>query len=101
MKKFKDLKFKPHQTGTGLHALIFFKNGYGVSVVRFELVGGLGGFGFGYGSYTSNESEWELAVLFGNKDSWDLTYNTPITEDVMGHLSENEVSEVMLKVQEL
>ena len=94
MKQFKDLEFKPHQTGHGLHALIFFKNGYGVSVVRFEL-------SFGYGSYTDNEDEWELAVLFGNKDSWELTYSTPITEDVMGHLSENEVSEVMLKVQKL
>ncbi len=94
MKQFKDLKFKPHQTGTGLHALIFFKNGYGVSVVRFELAGG-----FGYGSYTNNESEWELAVLFGNKNSWEISYNTPITDDVMGYLSEEKVTDVMLRVQ--
>ncbi len=96
MKQFKDLEFKPHQTGNGKHGLMFFKNGYGVSVVRFELVGG-----FGYGSYTSNESEWELAVLKGTKDDWDLTYDTPITEEVMGYLSEKEVTDVMIRIQQL
>ena len=96
MKQFKDLEFKPHLSGIGKHALMFFKNGYGVSVVRFELMGG-----FGYGSYTNNESEWELAVLFGNKDAWDITYNTPITDDVMGYQSNEQVTETMKKVQKL
>ncbi len=46
MKQFKDLEFKPHTAGSGTQGLSFFKNGYGVSVVRFELMGG-----FGYGSF--------------------------------------------------
>lgn len=94
MKNFKDLEFKTHQTGEGQQATMMFENGYGVSVVRFKVMGR-------YGSYTSNESEWELAVLKGDEKEWSLTYETPITDDVMGHLSEEEVSEVMQKVQEL
>ena len=37
MKTFKNLKFEPHTTGEGLSAKLFFKNGYGVSVVRFKM----------------------------------------------------------------
>lgn len=70
MKTFKDLEFKPHTTGEGLHGLLFFPNGYGISVVRFKLSHGR------YGSYTDNENEWEVAILFGNVESWELTYNT-------------------------
>ena len=36
MKSFKDIEFKPHKYGEGLHGLIFFENGYGVSVVRYK-----------------------------------------------------------------
>ena len=36
MKSFKDIEFKPHSFGEGLHGLIFFDNGYGLSVVRFK-----------------------------------------------------------------
>ena len=55
----------------------------------------------GYGSYTRNDSEWELAVLKGNEEEWNLTYDTPITDDVIGHLCEDEVTEIMKQVQEL
>ena len=96
MKTFKDLVFNPHSNCDGIQAKIFFPNGYGVSVVRFKLPGG-----FGYGSYTSNESEWELAVLEGTEKDWGLTYNTPITNDVLGHLSADDVTDVMAKVQSL
>lgn len=95
MKTFKDLVFKPHTAGQGLRATCFFDNGYGVSVVRFKLPS------FGYGSYTSNENEWELAVLFGDENNWELTYNTPVTDDVMGHLTNEEVTEIMKQVQKL
>jgi len=94
MKKFEDLKFKPHQTGEGKQGLLFFENGYGVSVVRFKL-------SFGYGSYTNNEDEWELAILIGKEDEFELAYNTNITDDVMGYLTESEVTNVMKQVQEL
>ena len=97
MKSFKDIEFKTHPMGEGQHGLIFFPNGYGVSVVRFKRPYS----DRGYGSYTSNENEWEVAVLYGNENEWDITYNTEITDDVLGYLTEGEVDWVMLQVQQL
>ena len=77
----------------GKQAVMFFDNNYGVSVVRFRLSFG------GYGSYTDNENEWELAILYGTEDDWNISYSTDITDDVMGHLSESEVTDVMRRVQ--
>jgi hypothetical protein len=84
-----------------------FPNGYGVSVVRFtryaygspfdSFIVGMCADSPGYGSYTSNESEWELAVF--HKGS--ICYDTPITDDVLGHLSDDAVTKVMGKVQRL
>lgn len=96
MKSFKDIKFKPHRYGDGFHGLTFFDNGYGVSVVRY-----IDPFSKGYGSYTSNEDEWELAVIKGNENDWEITYDTEITDDVIGYLSEGEVNWIMIQVQEL
>ena len=95
MKVFKDLEFEKHLNGDGLQSRIFFDNGYGISVVRFKMSFG------GYGSYTNNEHEWEIAVLIGNKDKWSLDYSTDITDDVIGHLSEEEVTEIMKRIQNL
>jgi hypothetical protein len=96
MKSFKDIKFKPHSLGNGLHGLIFFDNGYGLSVVRFKNPKSET-----YSSYTSNDNEWEVAVIYGNEKDWDISYNTHITNDVLGYLTEGEVDWVMLQVQEL
>ena len=96
MKSFKDIKFKPHRFGEGVHGLIFFENGYGVSVVRYK-----NPMSERFGSYTSNDSEWEVAVLYGNEKTWEISYNTHITDDVLGHLTEGEVDWVMFQVQEL
>ena len=90
MKTFKDLKFKKHPHGNGKIARLNFKNGYGVSVTRFT--GGIFG-----DSYTSNDKEWELAVLKDDR----LCYETPITDDVIGHLKSDKVTKIMKQVQEL
>jgi hypothetical protein len=106
LKTFKDIKFKPHTTGEGLMGKIFFHNGYGISVVRFKmpsmpstaLIFRSEGT---YGSYTSNETEWEIAVLKGDKKDAEITYDTPITDDVIGYLTETEVTDIMKQIQEL
>ena len=98
MKSFKDIKFKSHSLGEGVHGLIFFENGYGVSVVRYKGSYTPNG---GYSSYTSNDKEWEVAVIYGNEKDWELCYNTHITDDVLGHLTEGEVDWVMIQVQGL
>ena len=86
MKTFADLSFVPHQVDpSGIHARMNFENGYGVSVIRT------------YFSYGGNAGKYEMAVMKGA----DLCYNTPITNDVLSRLSEEEVTEYMLQVQQL
>jgi hypothetical protein len=96
MKSFKDIEFKPHSFGEGLHGLIFFDNGYGLSVVRFKSP-----LSKQYSSYTSNEDEWEVAVIYGNEKNWGITYETHLTDDVLGHQTEGEVDWIMIQIQEL
>ncbi len=87
MANFNDLEFNKKRFSEGIQALIFFNNGYGASIVQ----GGI--------AYTSNDEEYELAVLRGNKDDWDLCYTTPITEDVIGHLTKNDITRYLNKIE--
>lgn len=84
--KFKDLKFKKHPFGEGKRAVIYFKNGYGASIVT-----GAPWF------YANEQAPYELAVLTKNG----LIYKTPITDDVLGYLSEKDVEEVLDKIANL
>jgi hypothetical protein len=86
MKQFKDLQFKQHRELNGVVARITFDNGYGASVVKHEF------------SYGGKDGLYELAVLDSNDD---LCYNTTITDDVIGYLREQDVTEVMEKIQQL
>jgi hypothetical protein len=96
---FSDLHFKPHTNypDSGIAARQFFDNGYGVSVVRFTFTSP---FGFG-GSYGSEEGLYEVAVIKGTEDDWNICYDTPITDDVLGHLSEEEVEVLLYEVENL
>jgi hypothetical protein len=86
MKTFKDLKFKKHPHINGVISRITFDNGYGASVVKHQY------------SYGGDKGLYELAVLDKNGD---LCYSTPITNDVIGYLREQDVTEVMEKIQQL
>jgi hypothetical protein len=94
---FSDLNFHPHTNypDTGIHAKHFFPNGYGVSVVRFTTPRGFGG------SYGAEEGLYEAAVLKGLEDNWEICYDTPITSDVLGHLTEEEVEDVLQQIENL
>lgn len=85
MKKFEDLEMKPHMIGNGTMARVMFDNGYGVSVIRFQ------------GSYGWDSGLYELAVLYGDE----ICYSTDITDDVIGYLTPENVTEIMEKVQNL
>ena len=65
----------------------FFDNGYGVSVVNMpsEIIG----------------DNLELAVLKGNKYTWEICYDTPITGDVVKNLTEKELIETINDVKSL
>lgn len=93
MKTFENLVFETHPMGNGFMAKMFFNNGYGVSVVRFKSP-------YGGGSYT-NGDQWEVAVLIGNDQDWDLCYDTEITNNVIGYLDKDEVTEIMGRIQNL
>ena len=89
MKKFQDLPFFPINDApfmVGKKARMHFDNGYGVSVVSHSY------------SYGGRDGLYEVAVLDSNDE---LTYDTPVTNDVIGYLTEEDVTDVMKQVQDL
>lgn len=69
-----------------------FPNGYGASVVRHR---------HSYGGATGH---WELAVIRfpgAASDEFDLVYDTPITDDVIGYLSDAHVAETLVLIAAL
>lgn len=67
-----------------------FENNYGASVIK------------RYGSYGYKEDKFELAVLYFTENGTSiLTYNTPITDNVIGYLDNNEVLELLEQIKNL
>ena len=86
MKTFNDLEFNELDSFyNGVQARVIFENGYGASVVKHDY------------SYGGKDGLYELAVI---KDD-DLCYTTPVTTDVEGYLSEEDVTELLKQIQEL
>lgn len=85
MKTFNDLEFKPSPV-VGIQARIMFENGYGASIVK------------GEHTYGGREGLYELAVLGSDGR---LTYNTPVTDDVEGYLTEEDVTNLLNQIQNL
>lgn len=73
----------------GTQTLVFFSNGYGASVVKHKF------------SYGAEEGLFEIAVLKGDKGKWDLCYDTEITNDVLGYLTNEDVAETLEKIRNL
>ena len=72
------------------HRLYYFDNGYGASVICTPC------------SYGGSRGLWELAVLRKTPGiGWPLCYDTPITSDVIGWLSEDEVDALLVKIENL
>ena len=69
----------------GVQKIFSFDNGYGASVIRHK------------GSYGFEKGLWELAVLAGSE----LTYDTEITNDVIGHLTEEKVDKLLERISKL
>lgn len=87
MKTFKDIIFKSNPMGAdfGIVSRTKLDNGYEVSVVKSEY------------SYGGDKGLYELAIF---KDG-DICYDTSITDDVIGYLRPEDVSDVMERVQKL
>jgi hypothetical protein len=84
MKTFKDLEFIPYSMGIGIISRIHFDNGFGASVVKHLF------------SYGGDKGLYELAVLDSDGE---LTYNTGITDNVIGWLRPEDVTDIMEKIQ--
>ena len=78
----------------GVQYEFHFPNDYGASVIKHE------------GSYGYNNDLWEVAILENvidkNSNShWVLCYDTELTDDVIGYLTDEEVRELLGKIKEL
>jgi len=83
---FKDLKFFNREDLNGVQAIVKFENGFGASIVKHNF------------SYGGSEGLYEMAVLDENND---ICYTTSITNDVIGYLNEEEVSDYLNKIKNL
>ena len=98
IKTFKDLEFVKHpillytkpskhieeMVAKSKHAVMEFENGYGVSVQ------------FGDIFYSNGIDTYEVAIMKDNH----ICLDTPLTDTVLRYKNENEVTEIMRKVQE-
>ena len=97
IKTFKDLEFEMHPillnvkpqgtksfSSNSKHAVMEFENGYGVSVI------------FGDIFYSNGIDTYEVAVMKDNH----VCYYAPLIDTVFAYQNENEVTEIMRKVQE-
>lgn len=75
----------------GVQKVYRFANNYGASVVRQNF------------SYGNEQGLWELAVInFPTADNnYELNYETEITDDVIGYLSDEEVEELLVRIEAL
>lgn len=71
----------------GIQKLYRFDNGYGASIVCHKYSKG------------GTQGLWEVAVIEFEGENWDITYDTHITDDVLGHLSEADVNETLIRIE--
>lgn len=75
----------------GTQTLHKFTNGYGASVIA-----------GGTYTYGGDEGLKELAVLkFYDGDSYELCYETEITDDVLGYLTGEDVADLLVRIEAL
>ena len=76
----------------GIQYLFRFENHYGASIIKYR------------GSCGYNRDLWELAVIYFDRDSDDdfmMDYDTEITDDVVGDLTDERVMELLERIKEL
>ena len=83
---FKELNFEPHPMGIGNQCIVQFPYGYGASIVQ------------GHYTFGGPEGLYEIAVFGKNGE---ISYETPITDDVLGYLSEEAVEKTLTDIKNL
>lgn len=64
-----------------------FENNYGASVVKHA------------GSYGFNHDLFEVAILAWDGEEYHIDYDTDITDDVIGYLTNDEVMDLLYKIK--
>ena len=77
----KDFTVERETVYNGYQLIFMFSNGYGASVVEHDYSKGL-----------------EIAVLDSNNK---ITYDTPITDDVLGYLTDEEANTILERISKL
>lgn len=67
---------------------VYFPNKFGLSIIT------------GRGTH-SDENSVEVAILKKDIDGWHLTYDTPLTDDVIRYVTKEELIELINEVQKL
>lgn len=88
---FEEYRIATEPLNGGIGHRFRFQNNYGASVVKHP-------FSYGY-----SQDLWELAVIryFDEYGCWDLDYDTEITDDVEGYLSDNDVRDLLERIKNL
>jgi hypothetical protein len=81
--------YKEKPLNDGIQKQYKFANGFGASVIQHS------------GYYGNEQGLWELAVLKWVGERYTLDYSTEITDDVIGHLTEAEVEEILVEIKGL
>lgn len=85
--EFSKLKFNEMEgMFSGVRAVVEFDNGYGASIIKSEF------------SYGGKDGLYELAVL---DSTGEISYDTPITNDVLGYLTEQDVTNILKNIMDL
>jgi len=87
MIKFNELKFKELPDMSGVYCRIMFENGFGASIVKHKY------------SYGGDKGLYEIAILDDIEGG--PIYYTSVTDDVLGHLSENDVETHLKEIKSL
>lgn len=83
----KKTPYEVNERNGGIQRIYKFDNGFGASVVTVP---------FTYGGL---QGKYELAVIRFQGDAWEITYDTLITNDVIGHLSPSDVDDLLKKIE--
>jgi hypothetical protein len=88
--KFSELDFQRHKFAyDGIQAIRFFPNGYGLSVVKHMY------------SYGYDDGLYEAAVLKGVDGDYELCYDTPVADDIIGYQSEDQIELLLNQIESL
>ena len=90
VESFRENLINTDYINSGVQHRYKFDNNYGASEIKHDY------------SYGGKNGLWELAVLDLSIDnSGEITYHTPITQDVIGYLAWKKVEEILQEIKEL